>query len=125
MAYATKEQLAAYVGESASLPSDAEQDRLLERASEYIDEVTLGRIDPDSDTDLAAAQNAVCAQVAYWLEVGEQVGSGPLIGSYSIGKLAINYGGGGAGRQGTQQRLAPRARSFLFLAGLLYRGVAS
>lgn len=123
MAYADRTQLAEYVGESVSLPSETEQDRLLERASEYIDYVTLDRIDTDDDDHAEAAQKAVCAQVAYWMEVGEEVGSGPLIGSYAIGKLEMNFGGGGAGRQGTQQRLAPRARQYLFLAGLLYRGV--
>lgn len=125
MAYATPEQLAEYIGESAVLPSAEEQARLLARASEYIDYVTLNRISDSNDSDLEAARNAVLAQVGYWLEAGEEVGSGPLIGSYSVGSLSVNFGGGGAGRQGTQERLAPRARSLLFLAGLLYRGVGS
>lgn len=123
--YATPQDLAAYAGESVSLPSETEQERLLSRASEYLDYVTLDRINTSDSEHAEAARKATCEQVLYWLQYGEQTGSGPLLGSYSIGKLSLNFGGGGAGRQGTQQRLAPRARSLLFLAGLLYRGVAS
>ena len=85
MSYATPEQLAEYVGESVALPSEPEQQRMLDRATEYIDYVTLDRINTDNQRHTDAARGATLAQTAYWLEVGEEVGSGPLIGSYSIG----------------------------------------
>ncbi len=125
MAYATPADLAAYVSEAITLPSTQEQLRLLERASEQVDYLTLGRIDTGNPEHAEAAKLATSAQVEFWLDSGESVDMGSAIGSYSIGKMSINYGGGGAGRQGTQGTLAPRARRYLFLAGLLYRGVGS
>lgn len=123
MAYATRAHLATYVGESASLPSDPEQDRLLERASEYIDEVTLGNIDTDNDDHVTAAQNATVAQVEYWLNADESVAvTGPIQG-YAIGSVQVQFGAGS--NRISPGKLAPRARSYLFMAGLLNRGVGS
>lgn len=123
MAYATPAELANYVSSAIILPSTAEQLRLLERASEQVDYLTLGRIDTSNPEHAEAAKNATMAQVEFWFEAGESVDIGQAVGSYSIGKLSINYGGASAGKQGTQVSLAPRARRYLFLAGLLYRGV--
>lgn len=120
MAYATPAELATYVGEGVELPSTEEQERLLERASELVDSVSLLRID-DTDADhLAAARDATAAQVEWWLSAGEDAETGPPVQSYSIGSLSLSYGvAGGAHRM----RLAPRAKRHLFLAGLLDRRV--
>lgn len=124
MAYATRAELVAYIGESVDLPSEAEQDRLLERASELIDYATLDRIDVDDDGHAEAARKAVCAQVEAWLEGGEFSDIGGAVSSYSVGSVSVNYGGSGQpGIAGTAPRIAPRARGYLFRAGLLYRGV--
>lgn len=121
--YATPEQLQEYVGESVSLPSLTEQTRLLQRASEYLDEVTLGHINADVADHVAAAQNATVAQVEYWLNADESVAvTGPIQG-YQIGSIQVQYGAGS--NRVSPGKLAPRARSFLFMAGLLYRGVGS
>lgn len=121
MAYATRDDLAAYVGPGVTLPDDAEVDRLLARASELIDQKALRRIDPGCPAHAAAARQAACAQVEYWLQRGEDLDvTGPVL-SYSIGSMSINYGVGGT-RRGVDE-LAPRARRHLVLAGLLYRGV--
>lgn len=123
MAYATIAELLTYVGEEVTLPSEAEQTRLLERASELIDYITLDQVDVDDDEHVEAVKNAAVAQVGYWLEGGEQVDiSGPIQG-YTIGSLQIQYGAGS--NRAAPGRLAPRARSFLFRAGLLYRGVGA
>ena len=120
MAYATRDDLAAYVGSGVTLPDDAEVDRLLARASELIDQKALRRIDPGCPAHAAAARQAVCAQVEYWLQHGEDLDvTGPVL-SYSIGSMSINYGVGGPRRV---DELAPRARRHLVLAGLLYRSV--
>ena len=124
-AYATRSDLAAYVGSSVPLPSNDEQDRKLLRASEHIDYVTLGRIDSDNESHLEAAKMATVAQVEFWLNEGEEVSSAGAVSSYSVGTLDVNFGGAAPGVGGTIPRLAPRARNYLFLAGLLYRGVRS
>ena len=121
MAYATRDDLAAYVGSGVTLPDDAEVDRLLARASELIDQKALRRIDPGCSAHAAAARKAVCAQVEYWLQQDETVDVTGQVASYSIGSLSISYGSGG--RESRAGGLAPRARRHLLLAGLLYRGV--
>ena len=119
MAYATKDDVAMYTGKALEeLPADI--DRLLERASEVVDEATLGRIDPANQAHLDAARLATCAQVEYWLTAGEQgaiVGGAPRM---SLGSLSVDYGSAGG-----PPVLAPRARRHLLNAGLLYRGVTA
>jgi hypothetical protein len=118
MAYATVEQLQAYLGTEPP----AGVARLLERASELLDYAALGRIDLTKERHIAAAQKAACAQVEYWIEQGEEVAKGATPQSVSIGNLSLDYTGRDGSGGGIPQ-LAPRARQALFLAGLLYRGV--
>lgn len=121
MAYALPADLLAYMGDEVDLPSESEQARLLERASELIDAVTLNRIDDDDTDHTDAAQTAAVAQVAYWLEGGEAVDITGTLEGYSIGSLRVSYGSGAA--RTAPGRLAPRAKQALMLAGLMYRGV--
>lgn len=120
MAYATAAELAAYVGAGVDLPAEPEQERLLERASELIDVVTLQRIDATDTDHTDAARDAATAQVEWWLSAGEDGDTSREVQSYSVGSLRISYGEGAA-----QQRmaLAPRAKRHLWLAGLLDRRV--
>jgi hypothetical protein len=125
MAYATIAQLQVYLG-GASLPADAQ--RLLERASDLIDYSTFGKLDPNDSGQMEAAKNATCAQVEYWLQVGEDVDlSGYTFDSISIGTYQMTKAtasSSSANRGGVNQdAMAPRARRILFLAGLGYRGV--
>ena len=121
MAYAVAAELQAYVSEDMELPSAGEQDRLLARASEVIDDVTLGRIDADNTDHTDAARDAACAQVEWWLSAGEDIDvSGPIQG-YTIGSLQVQYGAGA--NRVSPFKLAPRAKRHLFLAGLLDRRV--
>lgn len=113
MAYATKADLAAFTGLlETELPADS--DRLLQRASELVDVATMGRIDPSVTEQAEAAKNATCAQVEYWLQVGEEMDIFGLKDGIAIGSFRTDS---------LPQALAPRARRYLFLAGLLYRGV--
>jgi|SRR5690625_190827 len=114
MAYATEAELAAYLGISEDdLPDESE--RLLDRASELIDEATRGRATGE------AASKATCAQVEFWLEVDEEHDiEGPIQGVI-IGRLQIQYGAGPNRIAPTY--LAPRARRYLRNAGLLYAAV--
>lgn len=116
MAYATEADLAEYLGVSeADLPTDA--GRLLERASEAVDYITRGKIDPENAEHSEAAKKATCAQVELWLQT-EGIGELPgTIKSFSLGKFSMDFGEAG------MPDVASRAKQYLFLAGLLYRGV--
>lgn len=110
MAYATLADLVAYLGPDREPPADA--DRLLERASELIDEAALYRIDPANPEHAEAARKATCAQVEHWLEAGETEAAG-VTGDVALGSLRMSVPGA----------LAPRARRALLAAGLLSRAV--
>lgn len=59
-------------------------------------------------------ENAIFAQVEYWIEIGDSV---DIVGPFEttdLGTLKISS---------PLKILAPRARRFLLLSGLLYRGL--
>jgi len=116
--YATLEDLAEYLGvDPEALPDDA--DRLLIRASEIVDEAAMQRIDLRTETHAQAAKLATCAQVEFWQTVGEEREARGPIRAYTAGRVQIQYETGAA-----PAYLAPRARRYLLMAGLLYRGAA-
>jgi hypothetical protein len=121
--YASTSDLEEFVGSSYPVPADA--DRMLRRASELVDARTNGRAFGFWDDPLPepltiqqdAIRRAVCAQVEFWLETGEEYavvgleGTGTTIGGLRIDKLPM--------------RLSERARDILLPSGLLYAGVAA
>jgi len=119
MAYATEEQLATYMGKSvADLPDDAE--RLLERASEFIDRYSLGRINTEKERHENAAQEAACAQVEWWLVNEDEYERLPHYSQYQVGDFTVHTSDGKG-----LPRLAPRAFAALFIVGLMRRGVST
>ncbi len=115
VAYATAEEYTTF----ADVAADADVDRLLERASELIDDTVRATFTISSSTSLptdttiaAAMRDATCAQVEYWVtEVGEEhdiAGMGNR--QVSIGHLSMDH---------LPPVVAPRARRFLSVAGLL------
>ena len=114
-AYATTEELTTYLDGSVPVPSDS--DRLLQEASALIDYWAFGTFEIDSGTELPtdadvaeALRDATCAQVRQWIEVGEENDIDGLAGTeVSLG----SYSGPRA------PELAPRAKRYLKLAGLL------
>jgi hypothetical protein len=110
MAYATPDDLATFTSQAA--PADAA--RLLQRASELIDNATVQRAALcTAQSDLNALRDACCAQVEFWLQVGE---------SHAITKPR-GWVMTGSSRYEVFDQLAPRAKAFLSQRGLLYRGV--
>jgi hypothetical protein len=96
--YATVAQLVEYLGTDP--PAGA--DRLLAQASRLLESDFLlaafydtGDDGMPSDTEVAAAfAEAVCAQVQFWGEVGEETDiSGPLQG-VTLGSLNLQFGAG-------------------------------
>jgi hypothetical protein len=93
--YATPEQLSAYTGRPA--PGDA--DGLLARASRFLDTEVLKSCVYDVDADgMPTASDvaegfaqAVCAQVAWWDEIGDSTGAaGAGWGAVSLGPLSLS-----------------------------------
>jgi hypothetical protein len=124
MAYATTTELQAYLG-GASLPADAQ--RLLDRASDLVDYITFGKINVSIAYQEEAAKNATCAQVEYWMTMGEDTDiSGSSYDSISIGTFQMTTSSSNGSKTtslGSKHGLAPRAGRILFLAGMAYRGV--
>lgn len=114
VAYADTTALEAFTG--ADAPTGA--DRMLERASELLDEKVRRPFDVDTvtslptDPDVATAmEQACCAQVEYWSEVGEESDiGGEFDRPIGVGHLTMGH---------MPPELAPRAKRILRLAGLL------
>jgi hypothetical protein len=126
MDYATKEELAAWLGyETAEgdpnvnlLPDNV--DKTIRNASRVIEHATMGQVDQNNPKQLAIASRATCAQCEYWLDgVGESTDINPGVAGYTAGKFTIQFNGG------SLPKLAPRARRELWLGGLLNRRVTS
>jgi hypothetical protein len=93
---------------------------LLERASELINYITGNRVDVSITEHEKAARKAACAQYEWWAEVGDELGLMSQISSMSIAEFSFS---GGSSQQSELKTVAKRAEQYLYLAGLLYRGV--
>lgn len=123
MAYATYAQLSTWIGSSQTVPAEAEGDRLLARASSLIDRALIAAIyDVDSSGDptdadvIQALADAACAQVAWWIKTGDELGDDGRWTSVSIGSARLSRGNGNGAS--TSSRLAPQVLDILITAGL-------
>lgn len=123
VAYASAAQLQASVSAAVwASVNAADVDRLLARATELVDDHCFGAFAVDSDTNLPtdtdvadALRDATCAQVEFWVEVGEEHDVAGVAGrQVSIARFSIDR---------LPPVLAPRARRFLDDQGL--RALAS
>lgn len=116
--YATRAELAAFLGVDA--PAQAE--RLLRRASELVEDTVIVGWEVDDNGQPAepgvveAFRNAVCAQVEFWLEVGEEHDVTNQRGTIGVGDLNVST------LPGT---LSHRAARHLRRAGLGSRAVTT
>ena len=131
-AYATKEDLAAFIGDAYPMPTDDEAVRMLTRAAELIYDMSgnlseraylgtlssgyFGYVDPQTVPAYLTLVDykrgllkAVCAQVEFWLEYGEEHDVLGLTGMVGAGKVQVSQNPG---------RLAPRAAGYLRSMGL-------
>lgn len=122
--YATKEELANYLGleNIDQLLEDAE--RLLKRASELVYSLSYGNIINTNENHLEALKLATCAQVEYWNEISEQSAIvGQKVNSFSIGDISMNFGNDMSLGDQSNSKVAPRASRYLNDQGLMYRGL--
>lgn len=128
ISYATIEDVEDRISSTYTLPDDEELTKLIERASELIDYVTLnnGVLAYDSEEEAAeesgeptpyrdALRVAVCDQIEFWMEVGAEHDVAGLRGSLVAGRLQVHPVAG---------TLGPRAKRTLSIVGLFYAGVA-
>lgn len=114
--YATRVDLSRYLSPDVAVPDDA--DRLLARASERVDDFVLAgfTLAPDglaADTAVRVAlSDAACAQVEFWMEVGEEHDIDGIRGGVSVPGVSYD----------SPPTLAPRARSTLARVGLMNVG---
>jgi hypothetical protein len=95
-------------------------DRMLDRASEIVDQVVIpNAVDVDDADHMEAAKKAACAIVEYWLEVGEQESIIGQVAEYQVGSVRVRYNKDSK----PSCDLPARARRHLLTAGLLYAGV--
>ena len=123
--YATSGDLAEYLQDAP--PENA--DRLLIRASELIDRMLFtARYDVDVDGDptdtgvIAALKKATCAQVAWWIETGDEWGLGTAYSSMSIGSVSLSRAQSGGGE--ASSRIGPDVWAALAEGGLTGHGIA-
>jgi len=111
--YATTTELADYLGkDEADLTDDAS--RLIDRAEELLDFVTLDRIDTTEPDQETAAQNATCAQVEYWVQaIGENYDIAGAVENFSVGNLQMTFSDNGG------SVMAPRAYRHLRNWGMI------
>jgi len=99
-------------------------ERLLQRASELIYQATFTNLDLNNDKHVEAVKLATCAQVEYWLEVGEMFAFVNGVRSLSIDSFQIEFSPTNQMSESMDKgQLANRARNFLLIEGLLYRGM--
>lgn len=124
--YATAADLIAYgAPPSVTLPTGAEADRKLKRASEKVDRALLSAV-YDTDTNgmptdaniTEAFKLATCAQVVYWADTGDELGTGGQWDSVSIGSVSLTRGSKSSPGSGgaSAPSLAPQAWDHLVLA---------
>lgn len=117
-AYATSDDVEDFVSEDVWLAVvDLDVDRLAARATELIDSKVRAAFAIDDDgiptesTIAEAFRDAVCAQIEFWMEVGEEHDTAGMAGrQVSVGHFSIDH---------LPPELAPRARRILDGQGLL------
>ncbi|MEV5289924.1 hypothetical protein AB0K64_01625 [Streptomyces sp. NPDC053741] len=126
MAYATEAEFTDFLAPDTS-PAQAR--RLLETASDLIDELLIGAVyavdDQGNPADPAVADTfakAVCHQAQYMAETGDETGANANVSSLSQGGLSITRslgGSKGSGGSGRTPRYSENAIGVLKARGLL------
>lgn len=127
--YATQEQYRAWSGDETATVSDA----LLTRASMQVDLILRGAVYDVNDQSMPtnvdviqALQDATCAQIQWWDELGDTTGAGAAsqFQSAALGSASYTKGYSSAGSNaGNGSGLSPTAFQILEVAGLLPFGV--
>ena len=114
--FATKEDLANYLNiTQEELPNDIE--RMLSRASELIAQLIERNFSFLNANHLEAAKLATCAQVEYWLTLGEKIAiTEGALKNLNAGEIMLEV-------NEKIPTLSKRAKLYLNQQGLLYAGL--
>lgn len=118
MAYATTADLEAWL---APDPAPVNAVRLLEQASDDIDELLTGAVyDPDNAGVLAVLTKACVRQVHWLMERDDETGANADVQSMTVGQRSVTRrSGAGSGSSDSVPRIGPRTAQVLRNAGLL------
>ena len=94
-------------------------EELSERASDYIDYITMGRA---TDTDVVKRACCAMAEALNATNIAKSVVSKPAVSSESVGSYSVSYRSSAEVEQETNAVLYSLARYYLGRTGLLYRG---
>lgn len=123
--YATAADYTDFIaGNGKATPNDI--NRLLKRASELLDaclSIAIYDVDPITNLPTDALvidvfRRATCAQVEYWDETGDELGSSSQFQRLQIGPVQLDRPMRGVSSDEPAARLAPQARAILQTAGL-------
>lgn len=116
MAYATTSDLGEWL-DPEPVPSNAA--RLLEQASDDLDEVLIGAVYDVDDPDVLAVLKAACVRQVHWLmERDDETGANSDVQSMTVGQRSFTRRAVGSAA-GAAPRIGPRAAQKLRNAGLL------
>ena len=111
-----------------AVSDDDELDKLIDRASDIIDFLTMDQIvdiTDLTDSDQSAVKKATAAQVEYLVlnpDVHMESGS---MQNVTVGRFSYGLGGRDSSRNQPPQTVPPIVRSYLAKANLSYRGIRS
>jgi len=94
------------------LPPEAE--RLLKRSQTAINSLIQNRV-KEANKKEDDYLNAIYAQVEFWMTIGESADIVSVPNFFSVGTFKM---------EGGLKALAPRAKRFLTISGLMYKGVS-
>ena len=109
-----------YTGTYKGTMPEADFNRLLVKASVYLDRVTFGRLADVTDTAILELAKLACCSVIDTYLLNEQGGG---IASESNDGVTVSYVAGVSNAKSDSQRLREAVGLFLSGTNLLYRGV--
>ena len=109
--YATKSELADYLGKEINDITE-EEERLIERASRFVDTKTMDSIDTDNES---VAKQAVLEQVEWWIATGDELEQMQYFKDIDMMDFEAD--------DMDVPSMSPKAKRTLALSGLLNRSV--
>lgn len=97
-------------------------DKYAQRASDYLDYITMGKAKSYDDTTDALAK--ACCAVAEQIDLADSVGvAAGMVASETVGSHSVSYRSGAEMKASLDASMLNAAQMYLLSTGLLYRGV--
>ena len=104
------------------ITDSADFDKYAQRASDYLDYITMGKAKSYDDTNDALAK--ACCAIAEQIDLADSVGvAAGMVASESVGSHSVSYRSGAEMKASLDASMLNAAQMYLLSTGLLYRGV--